>query len=67
MLTKSDLFWHVFQSSGHVGAYLLYTSYRGAYDDGISGAGHSADVKEMDESHPVSLQANPMERSTEKG
>lgn len=34
MVTKSELFWRVFQASGHVGAYLLYTSYRDERDDG---------------------------------
>ncbi len=28
----SELFWRLFQSSGHVGAYLLYTDYRGLDD-----------------------------------
>lgn len=27
MVTKSELFWRLFQFSGHVGAYLLYRSY----------------------------------------
>lgn len=26
-MTKRDLFWHVFQTSGHIGAYLLYSDY----------------------------------------
>lgn len=27
-MTKQDLFWRLFQSSGHVGAYLLYSWYQ---------------------------------------
>ena len=27
-MTKRDLFWRLFQSSGHVGAYLLYAWYQ---------------------------------------
>lgn len=62
MVTKSELFWRLFQFSGHVGAYLLYRSYDRAQERAQRAKGSaswvwSAEAPRSDDEGPAAHQA----------
>lgn len=62
----SELFWRLFQSSGHVGAYLLYTSYRGVQEEAVSSP-QRADKQSSQSAHVRVGNGSVRDRVTREG